>query len=827
MSKNKQSRFPLWLKGLIGAVAAGIVAVVVLVLVIAWDLPSVDSLKPYQPDVATEVYSKEMIKIGEFYQQRRFFVPIDEIPATLIHSFLAAEDAEFYDHGGVSFMAIGRAFIKNIQAGYKKQGGSTITQQVARALLLSPEKKYSRKVKEIFLAFFMERFFTKNEILEMYLNEVYLGNSAYGVQAAAEVYYGKDLSELTIAEMAMMAGLTKAPSRDNPKKDFEKATGRQQYVLGRLLAESKITQAEYEQALAEEIYIEPFSDLNATIAPYFVENIRTFLMDQYGADRVLKEGLQVYTSLRIKAALAGRDAVKRGIEEIDRRQGYRGPLENLTSDQQETFIQETLASQKSNPPSGYWKALVENIDDANGWVSIHTGLEQGRIHISTMNWARKPNTNLSSEANLIKRPSEALSKGDVILVRKNSDALASDIEVPETLKTRTNYELFQVPEVQGALISLDPSTGEIVSMVGGYDFDLSEFNRVLQAKRQPGSAFKPFVYAAALDHGYTPGSVINDAPIVYDDPTNEFRWKPKNFSGKFYGDTIFRDSLVNSRNIPTIKMVQDIGIDPVIAYAKKMGIASDLQRNFSLALGSSSVSPMELARGYAVFASGGKRIEPFSIIRIIDRHGEIIEENESTSYMTPLLDQLAQLDHLEFEAQKVRKVAELGKDPLAELPEPYVLTPQTSYIMTHLLKEVITSGTGRRALALGRPAAGKTGTTNDNLDAWFSGYTPQLVTTVWFGYDDRQPLSYREGGGRTATPVWLDYMKTTLEDKPVLDFDIPPRLVFAQIDADTGKLATDKTERAIFEVFREGTEPTEYTDRNKRSNQTQEFFMQE
>lgn len=802
----------------------GVVFVAAVTLWILRDLPSVDSLKPYKPRVASEVYSKEMVKIGEFYTERRFFVPLTRIPATLSQAFISAEDASFYDHGGVSFLAIGRALIKNIQAGYKKQGGSTITQQVARALLLSPEKKYSRKVKEIFLAFFMEQFFTKADILEMYLNQVYLGNSAYGVQAASEVYFGKDLSELSIAEMAMIAGLTKAPSRDNPKNNFERAKGRQEYVLGRLREEGKITQEQFDLAIQEEITINPTADLNRSIAPYFVETIRTYVMDKYGADTVLHEGLKIYTTLQIKPALAATYALRRGIEQTDHRQGYRGPIETIEEDQIQAYAQTNMQVTHEDPFARHVKAIVTELNDQGGWVKLLLADEQeGAMLLEHFKWARTPNNELYWENHLVKKPSQVFTKGDVIWVKPIHEVK----ETPEALAEIPLFALYQYPEVQGSLISIHPNNGEVIAVVGGYNFEVSEFNRALYGKRQPGSAFKPFIYTAALDHGYTPASIINDAPIVYDDPTNEFTWKPKNYGGKFHGDTIFRDCLIKSRNIPTIKILQDIGVDTAIEYARNMGIESELERNFSLALGSSSVTPLELIRSYAVFANGGKRIETFMITKIVDRDGVVLESRSNLTFQESLSSQINRVFEEQYQDQRIAQIAEIGKDPQAELPKPYVLSPQTAYITTHLLSEVITSGTGRRAISIGRPAAGKTGTTNDNLDAWFVGYTPELMAGVWIGYDDRKPLGVLEGGGRTAAPIWLNYMEVALENRPKTDFYNPPGLTYVQIDPETGKLATERTARPVFEVFREGTEPTAFTSEEQKSKKAQEFFLME
>jgi len=766
-----------------------------------------------------------MVKIGEYYNQRRFFVSLDDVPPLLYQAFISAEDDSFFEHSGVSIMAIIRAMIKNIQAGYKKQGGSTITQQVARALLLTPEKKYSRKVKEIILAFLMERFFSKQEILEIYLNQVYLGNTAYGVQAAAEVYFGKDMAQMTLAEMAMIAGLTKAPSRDNPKKDLQKAKERQSYVLSRLLTENKISKQEHDQAVEEKIKVAQKSNLNLEVVPYFVEHIRTYLMDKYGAKRVLEQGLQVHTTLDIKAALSANTALKKGLEKVDRRQGYAGVIKNIPLEDKNKIIEGELLTQWASD-SPHRQALVLDYNNAQGWVHLHLGQREGYMLLEDFVWARKPDPNVYWEYRKIKKPSEVFQKGDLIWVKPNTED-ATSTTVPETFKALQRYALFQVPRVQGAILGIDPRTQEVKAMVGGYDFEVSQFNRALQSKRQPGSAFKPVIYASALDKGYTSATIINDAPVVYDDPTNEFRWKPKNYSGKFYGDTIFRDSLIQSRNIPTIKILQDVGVDHVIKYARKMGIESKMDRNFSLGLGSSSVSLMEMAKAFGVFASGGKKIAPYMISKVTDRDGTILESHQRSSFQESLDQQVERVQEHAYQEQKVDHIAKLGENPENKLPKPYAISPQTAFIMTHMLSEVITAGTGRKAISIGRPAAGKTGTTNDNLDAWFAGFTPDLVAVVWVGFDDQKPLAKRESGGSTAAPIWLDFMKGALEGKPKLDFERPPGISFAKVDAKTGYLATPQTKRVVTEVFRKGTVPEEATEQEQQTQDTQNFFMTE
>ncbi|MCC7460335.1 MAG: PBP1A family penicillin-binding protein [Proteobacteria bacterium] len=776
---------------------AGFLGIAIFCSILLWNLPSVASLKKYKPAVSTEVYSKEFIKVGEFFEERRMFVPFEKIPPMLIHAFISAEDASFYDHGGISVWAIARAAIKNMEAGYKKQGGSTITQQVARGMLLSNKKEYTRKIREIMLAILMEKYLTKQEILEIYLNQVYLGQSSYGVQAASHVYYGKNVQDLSLAEIAIMAGLTKAPSRDNPATNLTAAKRRQGYVLQRLLEDKHILAEEKEAALKTPLVIKHDYDLNHEIAPYFVESIRQYVMGKYGSDRVLKEGLQVITTLEYRAAIAANRALKKGVEELDHRRGFRGPIRHYNNNVDED---EFLKKQKSKytmedlQPGEIFEALVTKADSARARYEINLGFTRDVIPYDSFEWFK--NT--------------AIKEHDVISVRYDG----------------AGFTVYQYPQVQGSIIALNPMTGEISAMVGGYDFKKSEFNRTTQGKRQPGSAFKPIIYTAALDNGYTPGSVIVDAPIVYDDPTVEFQWKPHNYGGKFYGDTIFRECLILSRNIPTIKIVQSLGLDKIIEYANKMGITSNFERNFSIALGSSIMSPMELVTAYSVFASGGKRPKSSMIKQISDRAGNILEQNSLNMPDISIEDQVKAYE--ENQKIKLTHLAAIEKGIAnEELPEGYAISPQTSYIMTNLLKEVITSGTGARAAALQRPAAGKTGTTNDNYDAWFVGYTPNIVSAVWLGLDEAQTLGANEEGGKAAVPVWLEFMQQTLDGKPVRDFQMPKGVLPIAIDPKTGKLPSSKTERTVTEIFKEGTEPTEISSNPHNSKKAADFFLDE
>ena len=762
-----------------------------------WNLPSVSSLKKYKPPVSTEVYSKEYIKIGEFFDQRRIFVPFEKIPPLLINAFISAEDSSFYEHGGISVWAIIRAAVKNVEAGYKKQGGSTITQQVARGMLLSNKKEYTRKIREIMLAILMEKYLTKQEILDIYMNQVYLGQSSYGVQAASHVYFGKDVQDLNLAEIAVMAGLTKAPSRDNPAKDLVASKRRQAYVLQRLLEDNHIQPEEKESALKTPLIIKHDYDLNHEVAPYFVEAVRQYVMSKYGSERVLNDGLQVVTTLEYKSAVAATRALKRGVEEVDHRRGYRGPVEHLNNNVDEDAF---LRKQKEKytiedlQPNEIFQALVTKSNQEKKQYEINLGFTHDVIPFDSFDWFKN----------------SAIKEKDIIWVRYDG----------------AQFNVYQYPLLQGSLIAINPQTNEITAMVGGYDYTKSEFNRTTQGKRQPGSAFKPIIYTAALDNGYTPASIIVDAPIVYDDPTIEFQWKPQNYGGKFYGDTIFRECLILSRNIPTIKIVQSLGLDKVIEYANKMGITSPFERNFSIALGSTVVSPIELVGAYAVFASGGKKVKATMIKQITDRNGNVLEQNTLNLPEVGIDDQIKAYE--ESEKTKLTHLLAIEKGISNEpLPDNYAISPQTSYIMTNLLKEVITSGTGARAASLNRPAAGKTGTTNDNFDAWFVGYTPNIVASVWLGFDEAQSLGNNEEGGKAAVPIWLEFMQQTLDGKPVRDFPMPRGVVPVKIDPKTGKLANDNTQKPVVEIFKEGTEPTEASSNPSNSKKTMDFFLDE
>ncbi len=727
------------------------------------NLPQISALQDYQPSVVTSVYAIDGSAIAEYYLERRIVIPLEQIPQTLIHAFVASEDSRFFEHEGIDFFGILRALWKNIKAGGIVQGGSTITQQVTKSLLLSPERSFTRKLREAILAYRIEKYLSKEEILFLYLNQIYLGHGAYGVEAAAQNYFGKNVAELNLAECAMLAGLPQAPSRYSPYSQFQRAKERQVYVLNRMVADGYISADQAAQALAYVPDIKDRKDWNVGEVPYFTEHIRRHLEEKYGQEVLYRQGLQVYTTVDVDFQKAAQRAVKRGLHDLDKRQGYRGPLGHLEPEQIEGFFQQLKESPRAVAlqQGAVVKGVVIDISREEKTVTVRLSEGLGVLPLKNMEWARKPNPEIAYGTVKVRNPAAVLSVGDIILVR---------LLEPDNQTEGWLLALEQEPEVQGALLCMENSTGHVVAMVGGLDFDSSQFNRAIQSRRQPGSSFKPITYAAALDKGYTPATIIIDSPIIYSDEQMDWKWKPKNYKEKFYGPTLFRTALIFSRNVVTIKILRDIGVDYVIDYARRFGITSPLSRDLSLALGSSGVSLLELTNAYSVFSNQGELISPIFITKVLDRHGNVLEE---------------------YRPQRER-----------------VLEKDTAYIMTHLLQEVVKHGTGWRARALNRPTAGKTGTTNNLQDAWYIGFTPSYVTGVWVGFDDDRTLGKYETGSRAASPIWVTFTKEILKKEPVRVFTVPENVVFAKIDAQTGLLAKPGDEKAVFEAFKEGTAPT-------------------
>jgi len=661
METNKSISFEKIVKISIAAVMVLITVLTVFGLVsyfyFTHDLPSIETMKNYKPSTVTRIFSESGEVIGEFFYEKREVVSLDRIPNHLIQAFVAGEDARFFQHKGLDYLAILRAFVRNIFSGEIVQGGSTITQQVVKSLLLSPEKSFARKIREAILAYRIEKYLTKEEILFLYLNQIYLGHGAYGVVAAAEGYFAKAIEDLNLAESAVLAGLPQAPSKYSPYQNPQQAKKRQVYILNRMAEEGFISASEASKAAQTPYIIRGSEKPSVEKALHFVEYIRRYVEEKYGRDALYKNGLQVFSSIDLHSQDIAQGAVEAGLNEIEKRGKYQS-----------------------------------------------TGMPL-------------------------------------------------------------------IPE--GALICFDLETGYVKAMVGGRDFRKSQFNRVTQARRQTGSAFKPIVYASALDKGFTPASIIVDSPVVFE--WGENKWKPKNYEGTFSGPTTLRNALAHSVNIVTVKIAQEVGVEYIKDYAQKLGISSPLHNTLSMALGSSSISLYELTKAYSVFANQGNLFRPIFIKKILDRNGNVLEEN---------------LPHSYFEEPS---------------RQDQVITPQTAFLMTYLLEGVVQHGTGWRARSLGRPVAAKTGTTDQFMDAWFIGYTPELITGVWVGFDEERSLGENETGARAASPIWVTFMEKILKDKPKKEFPIPEGMEFIKIDPKTGQVSLGK--EGILECFKEGTEP--------------------
>lgn len=729
-------------------------------------LPSVVALKDYQPNLVTKAYSKDGELIGEFYIERRVVVPLAKMPTHLIDAFLAAEDAKFFEHEGVSYSSIIRAFYKNLKAGRIVQGGSTITQQVARSFFLTKEKKLSRKIREVFMAYRIEKYLSKEEILNLYLNQIYLGNGAYGVQAAADTYFGKSVEELNVAESALLAALPKAPSTYSPYINFDRAKERQEFVLDRMVAENFLPAGASIQAADQELKLKPREVKSLWTGPYFTEHIRRYIEEKYGDELLYRGGLNIYTTMDLNLQKVANEAVDFGLRAYDKRRGYRGPVAELsTVEEIDEFRAEMETALESSPLvlDGIYKGVVLSVEKKAKSLHVAIGAGSGVIKWKDLQWARVYNPEAAPDGEEVDDPLAHFKTGDVVNVRVK--------ELPKEDGDPIQLSLEQEPLVEAALLAIEPETGYVRAMVGGSDFSKTQFNRTVQAMRQPGSAFKPIIYSTALDHKYTPASIVMDTPIVFDDTVNDVKWRPRNYDEQFHGPTTVRKAITSSRNIVTIKVLQDIGVSSVIEYAHKLGIRSPLADDLSLALGSSALTIEEMTTVFSTFANLGYRPEPQYITKITDKDGNVIEENIPTSEQ--------------------------------------VLSPETAYMMTNLLQGVIQNGTGRRARALGRPAAGKTGTTNNLNDAWFLGYVPDLVAGVWVGYDDEKKLGKHETGSRAAIPIWLKFMKGATKGTPVKNFVVPDGVEFAKIDQETGLLAAPDSTNVIFEVFKTGTAPTE------------------
>ena len=708
----------------------------------AQDLPPLTALKQaYLPPTITRVYADNGEEIGLFAREYRMVVPYEKIPDRVIKAFVAAEDANFFQHPGVDFTGMARAFIENLKAQRIVQGGSTITQQITRSFVLSNERTYERKIREALLAWRLEKNLSKKEILYLYLNQIYLGEGAYGVAGAARMYFDKDLSELSVAEAAMLAGLVQAPSRLSPFINPEDARRRQVYVINQMLKTGFISTETAQKALNEKLVLKKPADPNLRV-PGFTEHVRRELEDYFGADHLYNDGLKVFTTVNLEMQRQARKAVDQGLTELARRHGYSGPLRHLKADEYASF----LDGYKGGPLEigAEYEALIEEVGLKKSQIRVRVGPYSGSISSKKIAWAVGR-----------KGLDRVFSKGDVIPVV----VLALDEK-----SGGYEFELKPFTQAQAALICLDNRTGQIKAMVGGRDFEKSQFNRAVQALRQPGSAFKPFVYTAAMDTGFTPADVLWDEPVSYEDHGQV--WTPQNYDRAYDGPITLYQALVKSRNVVAVRLLEKVGPETAIDYARKMGIGSDLKPYLSLALGACEVTLLDMVTAYSVFPNGGERTSPRFITHVEDRHRQVVARTE----------------------HQMKKV----------------LDPQTAYVVLHMLEGVVQRGTGTRVAALKRPVAGKTGTTNDLADAWFVGFTPEYTVGVWVGYDVRKRLGNRESGGRAAAPIFLYFLQEALKDRPVREFAPPPGVECYLVDPVTGWFADGDTPEKVNVCFRQG-----------------------
>ncbi len=720
-------------------------------------IPSIDELKHYHAVPGTKIFADDDVLIGELKAEKGIFLPIKNIPKHMTQALIAVEDSRFFKHKGIDYIAIARAMVKDIIHVSLKEGGSTLTQQLAKVVFLTSEKTLTRKVKEAALAIRIEKTLTKQEILELYLNKVYFGHGAYGVEMAARTYFGKSARQLSLAEASLIAGLVKAPGTYSPFNDLARAKDRQQIVLSRMEEEGYITDTEREAAYAQPLY---FSSLKrgAEANGYFLEYIRKYAEDTYGEELVYKAGLKIYTTLNRSMQLSAVNAIQNGLREVDKRRGWRGAAENKKDiDIEKELKTREIATTVVNNPGDIYTGLVLQVTAEEATVKTRGMI--GKLSVKDALWASKV-LNKSGSVKALKNfnLTKILHPGDVIRV-----------SIKSIQNRKVTLALEQEPELEGALVALEPYSGFVRAMVGGYDFSRSDYNRTIMAKRQPGSAFKPIIYASALDHGFTPASIIVDEPVTYPGgPKGE--WQPENYDHVYYGPTRLREALTYSRNVVTVRLVDTMGIDSLLSFARTVGVTADMPRNLSIALGSFSITPIELASIYNVFASSGMKSRPIAIKYVTDNKGRILETNE---------------------------------------PEPaQVISPQTAFLITSMMEDVVQYGTGWRAKALGRPVAAKTGTTNDYKDAWFVGYTTNLVAAVWVGFDNARTLGSQETGGMAAAPIWTSFMSGAVTGDPE-EFSPPEGVVSMTIDPKTGLLSHDAA--AVREYFKESTQPKQYT----------------
>jgi penicillin-binding protein 1A len=748
------------------------------------DLPDYSQLQDYEPPVMTRVHAADGSLVAEYARERRLYIPIQAVPKLVINAFLAAEDKNFYEHGGLDFVSIARAafnYAQNFGSNRRPQGASTITQQVAKNFLLTNEVSMQRKLKEALLALKIERTYSKDKILELYLNEIYLGLGAYGLASASLAYFDKSVHELTIADVAYLAALPKAPNNYHPFRQRERAIERRNWVIDQMAQDGFIKAADAEKAKRQPLNVSTrITGAHIFTAEYFAEEVRRELYDHYGEKKLYEGGLSVRTTLDTKLQLAARNVLTDGLVRFDELQGWRGPVAQLDM----------------NGDWGPKLAEVKSLADVAPWqiaVVLETGDQSARIGLQP---GREPSGAVSNERAVGILPFEGLKWAKVQnrAPTKVSQVLnPGDVIYVEPSKTPGQFRLHQVPEVSGAIVAMDPWTGRVLAMVGGFSYDQSQFNRATQALRQPGSSFKPFVYATALDNGYTPSTLVLDGPVEIDQGPGLGIWRPENYeAGKYLGPSTLRTGLELSKNTMTVRLAQDVGMPLIVDYAKRFGVYDDLPPYLAFALGAGETTLLRMVTAYSMFDNGGRRVKPTLVDRIQDRYGHTVYRHDE------------------------RECRGCDADKWANQPEPslvdrreQVLDPMTAYQITSMMEGVVQRGTAIVLREVGKPVAGKTGTTNEDKDAWFIGYSPDIVCGVYIGYDKPRHLAYPGGatGGHVAAPIVKDFLKIALADKPAVPFRVPPGIKLIRVDARTGLRAVPGTERVILEAFKPGTAP--------------------
>lgn len=762
----------------------GIVGICGIIAIYIWasqDLPSITKVHDYRPAQVTTVYARDNSILGYFYREKRFLVNLDQVSPNLINAMLAAEDADFYKHPGISVKGIIRAFFTNLKAGRTVSGGSTITQQVIKRLLLTPEKKITRKIQEAILAYRLEKYLSKNDILYIYLNQIYMGSGAYGVEAAARTYFGKHATDLSIAESAIIANLPQAPSRNNPFTNPDLAKHRPVGILRKMLDADFITQEEYDDALVEDLEYKSMPDPSWKMGAWYLEEVRRQLitllseenvkrlnipLDLYGEDAVYEAGLHVRTAMDPVHQDAGEKALRAGLDNGYRRSGWHGPITNIPEEAIEAYLLDNEFTPDMLDNAGWAKAVVTKV--SKDGADLKLGEYKGHVHVKYMDWARKPNLRVSPEgAGKVRDATKVLNPGDLIWVsavgavgEENPLGAPADPAdkkggIPPYNSGKVEKDkvlqlcLEQKSDLEGALASIEFPSGDLVALVGGYQYAIgNQFNRATQAKRQPGSAFKPVVYSAALDNGFTAGTMLQDTPFELIDPWTREVWRPSNFDRKFLGPIIFRTALTKSRNVCTVRLASQVGMPAVVRRAKDLGVQGEIPAVLAVSLGSWDVTPLEMAEVYSAFANNGEYVKPRTIISIANSWHE---------------------DLLRFEPDRRQAIS-----------------PQNAYIMAHLLKDVVNAGTAWRVKSLGRPIGGKTGTSNEERAAWFIGISPYLSTSVYVGYDDHSPMGRLETGGRAAVPIFMDYRRVVDNLYEPEDFPIPPGITMVSVDPESG-----------------------------------------